>query len=47
MHPRWLRILRSDARALATVASRAQAAVDWLNPPPGHTTAETVEEVAA
>ena len=27
----WLRILRSDARALVTVASRAQAAVDWLN----------------
>ena len=43
----WLRILRSDARALVTVASRAQAAVDWLNTHTGHTTAETVEEVAA
>ena len=27
----WLRVLRSDARALVTVASRAQAAIDWLN----------------
>ena len=43
----WLRILRSDARALVTVASRAQAAVDWLNTHTGHTTTETVEEVAA
>ena len=43
----WLRILRSDARALVTVASRAQAAVDWLNTHTGHTTAGTVEEVAA
>lgn len=43
----WLRILRSDARALVTVASRAQAAVDWLNTHTGHTTAETAEEIAA
>lgn len=27
----WLRILRADARALVTVASKAQAAVDYLN----------------
>ncbi|MGE3836101.1 MAG: ArdC family protein [Acidimicrobiia bacterium] len=27
----WLRVLRSDARALVTVASRAQAALDHLN----------------
>lgn len=27
----WLRILRTDARALVTVASRAQRALDWLN----------------
>jgi antirestriction protein ArdC len=26
----WLRVLRSDARALVTVASKAQAAVDHL-----------------
>ena len=45
----WLRILRSDARALVTVASRAQAAVDWLNTHTGHTTntTEADEEVAA
>ncbi len=45
----WLRILRSDARALLTVASRAQSAVDWLNTHTGHTinTAEADEEVAA
>lgn len=50
----WLRVLRSDARALVTVAARAQAAVDHLNTIAGHTTqtgdadadAET-EEVAA
>ena len=38
---------RLIARALVTVASRAQAAVDWLNTHTGHTTAETAEEVAA
>lgn len=27
----WLRVLRTDARALVTVASRAQAALDYLN----------------
>jgi antirestriction protein ArdC len=45
----WLRILRSDARALITVASRAQAAVDWLNTHTGHATAtaDEAEEVAA
>lgn len=50
----WLRVLRSDARALVTVAARAQAAVDHLNTVADHTThlddadadAET-EEVAA
>ena len=41
----WLRILRSDARALVTVASRAQAAVDWLNAHTGHTTSDTAELV--
>ena len=35
----WLRVLRSDARALVTVASRAQAAVDHLNSLAGHTEA--------
>lgn len=47
----WLRVLRTDARALVTVASRAQAAVDYLNTRAGHATieagAEDVEEVAA
>lgn len=44
----WLRVLRSDARALVTVASRAQAAVDHLNAVAGHTTAdaEPSEEAA-
>lgn len=37
----WLRVLRSDARALVTVASRAQAAVDHLNTLAGHTTTGT------
>ncbi|HWL41804.1 MAG TPA: zincin-like metallopeptidase domain-containing protein [Ilumatobacter sp.] len=37
----WLRILRSDASALVTVASRAQAAVDHLNTLVGHTTQTT------
>lgn len=37
----WLRVLRSDARALVTVASRAQAAVDHLNTIAGQTTADT------
>jgi antirestriction protein ArdC len=32
----WLRILRADARALVTVASRAQAPVDYLNTRAGH-----------
>ena len=27
----WLEILRADPRALVTVASKAQAAVDYLN----------------
>ncbi len=46
----WLRILRADPRALVTVASRAQAAVDWLNTHTGHTTTSDIdecEEVAA
>lgn len=46
----WLRVLRTDARALVTVASRAQATVDYLNTQAGHTiTGDTadVEEVAA
>lgn len=32
----WLRVLRTDARALVTVAARAQAAVDHLNTLGGH-----------
>ena len=32
----WLRVLRTDARALITVASKAQAAVDHLNTLTGH-----------
>jgi antirestriction protein ArdC len=43
----WLRILRADARALVTVASRAQAAVDYLNTRAGHTTAGADDEEAA
>jgi antirestriction protein ArdC len=46
----WLRVLRADARALVTVASRAQAAVDYLNTKAGHTTdapADDEQEVAA
>ena len=35
----WLRVLRTDARALVTVASKAQAAVDHLNTLAGHTQA--------
>lgn len=44
----WLRVLRSDARALVTVASQAQAAVDHLNTIAGRTTAdaEPSEEAA-
>ena len=37
----WLRVLRTDARALVTVASRAQAAVDHLNTLAGHHTTTT------
>ena len=33
----WLGILRADARALVTVASKAQAAVDYLNVLAGYT----------
>lgn len=43
----WLRILRADARALVTVASRAQAAVDYLNTHAGHTTEAADDEEAA
>jgi antirestriction protein ArdC len=44
----WLRVLRADARALVTVASRAQAAVDHLNTRAGHTTTgDADQEVAA
>lgn len=39
----WLRVLRSDSKALQTVASRAQAAVDWLD----KACAPVVAEVAA
>jgi antirestriction protein ArdC len=43
----WLRVLRSDARALVTVASRAQGAVDFLNTRAGHTSlADAAEEAA-
>ena len=44
----WLRVLRIDARALVTVSSKAQAAVDHLNTRGGHDhTAETAESAAA
>jgi antirestriction protein ArdC len=43
----WLRILRTDARALVTVASRAQAAVDYLDTRAGHTTEAAADEEAA
>ena len=36
----WLRVLRTDARALITVASKAQAAVDHLTTLAGHTMAD-------
>ena len=43
----WLRILRADARSLVTVASRAQAAIDYLNTRAGHTPDDApLEEVA-
>ena len=42
----WLRILRTDARALVTASSKAQAAVDHLNTCAGHVT-DTNEEAAA
>ena len=47
----WLRVLRTNAGALVSVASRAQAAVDYLNTRAGHAahdaTAEDEQEVAA
>jgi antirestriction protein ArdC len=47
----WLRVLRTDPRALVTVAARAQAAVDHLNTIAGHTAADDAttepEEVPA
>ena len=42
----WLRVLRADPRALVTVASRAQAAVDWLNTRAGIVTAPADNEAA-
>jgi len=42
----WLRILRADPKALVTVASRAQGALDWLNTRAGITTAAAGTEVA-
>ncbi|MCZ7537297.1 MAG: zincin-like metallopeptidase domain-containing protein [Acidimicrobiia bacterium] len=42
----WLRVLRTDARALITVASRAQAAVDHLNTLAGHHTSADDEAAA-
>ncbi len=35
----WLNVLKADARALVTVASKAQAAVDYLNTLTGYSTA--------
>jgi len=45
----WLRILRTDTRALVTASSKAQAAVDHLNTLAGHTnnTSDQNEETAA
>ena len=45
----WLRILRTDTRALVTASSKAQSAVDHLNTCAGHTAepAEPNEEEAA
>jgi len=40
----WLRVLRADPSALFTVASKAQAATDWLV---AHASASTLEAVAA
>ncbi|GMU79538.1 MAG: hypothetical protein AMXMBFR46_23280 [Acidimicrobiia bacterium] len=43
----WLRVLRTDARALVTVAGRAQAALDHLNTRAGHTTVSDEPDTAA
>lgn len=43
----WLRVLRTDTRALVTVASRAQGAVDFLNTRAGHTCQADADEEAA
>jgi antirestriction protein ArdC len=40
----WLRVLRADARALVTVAARAQAAVDHLTTLAGHPTQANADE---
>jgi antirestriction protein ArdC len=41
----WLRVLRTDARALITVASKAQAAIDHLNTLAGHTPTTTTDDI--
>jgi antirestriction protein ArdC len=43
----WLRVLRADARALVTVAARAQAAVDHLTTLAGHPTEANADEEAS
>ncbi len=43
----WLNILRADPRALVTVASRAQAAVDDLNQRAGHNATSDPNQAAA
>ena len=43
----WLRVLRADARALVTVAARAQAAVDHVTTLAGHPTAADADEEAS
>ena len=42
----WLRVLGQDARALVSVAGKAQAAVDYLNLLAGHGAVPSVEEAA-
>ena len=43
----WLRVLGQDARALVSVAGKAQAAVDYLNKLAGYTAASAEAEAVS
>ena len=43
----WLKVLRQDARAIFSVASKAQAGVDWLIKSAGETADTTESEELA